>query len=114
MITITPLSTNQIVIWNDLFINYGDIQIVMTKRDLQKTLTFNPQSITDYDNKWTLFIIEDVELINQDLPNGKVALNRWPGEWDFILQSKASIASNWINVYLDLSRVLDKNIQYQA
>lgn len=103
MVTIQPNAIKQLPIWNDCIDTFSTFRIKMTKIDNSEVKIFTPTSITPFE-KWTLFLFEEVDEIDENLPLGKVNLNENPGEWIFELQIQ--IASIWTTVQKELSRVI--------
>lgn len=102
MINIVQNIVNDIIIYPNLFIKKDEYRFSIYKNlpDDEKIGDFLSIDSTSC-NFWT-FQLQEVSINLEDLPNGLICLRDDSGFYNFKLQGKDFIETDWINLYEDL------------
>lgn len=108
MITFYPLIKEQIPIWKDnISTLLEEYRFVLKKLDVKVEKIVYPLDFQEFES-WILFIIEDVDVSNENLAGGQVALSAHPGDWILTLESKTTISTTWTEVFKDVVKMFKR------
>ena len=106
MIVITKDTINNIYIYRYLLDNIKEeYRFTFYKSINEINKTGNFITVIDTNCEYVIFTLEEVPLINQDLPNGLISLQDNTGFWHFTIETKDILDTDWVIAYEDLSYI---------